>query len=815
MPTVDRTMLTPGSRLLHYHIGPALGSGGMGTVYRAHDTRLGRDVAVKILHDTAHDSDEHRQRLLREARAASLLSSSNIASIFDIGEHDGRVFIVMEFVDGETLAARLARGPLPIRDAVDLAAQVADALDEAHQRGIVHRDLKSANLMIDGRGRLKLLDFGLAKVAREQQNADLTVARSFETRAGTLLGTFGYMAPEQALGRVVDARADLFSLGVVLYEMLSGRLPFDGASAMEVIDRVLNAEPPPLTRTTSPVPAALDAVAMKLLAKDPAFRYQTARDVYIDLLTILRQLDSGSRPGLPGSSVSARLGVMPVEAAAPSPSTSPGASGCTCSSVAVMTFANITRNNADDWIGSGIAETVTNDLKGIKCLTVIGRAQVFEAVKALSAGGEGGEHHIAMEVGRRLGTTTVVVGGYQRLGEQLRITAQALDVASGRIAHTVKVDGRVDDIFDLQDRIVFGLSKGLSISLDEAAVETIARPETRSLEAYEAFSRGMIGLRLASRESLDRAIAQFERAVELDPAYAEAWAGLGTASNFKGVFLNIPALVTKGIDALRHAIALQPRLSTAHAMLGAALANVRQYDEAIAATQEAIRLDPANAAGHAALARIHWFWLGRLEDGVPGLEQAVRLNEQNGYAWLQLSHVYALLGRASDAEAAARKAVALQERSISGSEGMQIVGAHLRVGYALYRQGRFQDAIDEYEAELAFLGASDHGLLERTTFEAYQKLAAAWWRLGEEGRADEYRSRAMALLQARTAQDPIDGATAYYAAALQALRRDASATADHLRTAVAHLPALTRARVRVDPDFDSVRDAPDVAALLK
>ncbi len=436
--TIKRPVLNPGSQVLHYRITSTLGSGGMGTVYRAHDTRLGRDVALKVLHAGDHASDEQRERLLREARAASLLSSSSIASIFDIGEYDGRVFIVMELVEGESLSARLARGALAVRDALDIAAQAADALDEAHQRGIVHRDFKSANLMIDTRGRAKLLDFGLAKVVRpsSSDDIDVTVEQSFETRAGTILGTFGYMAPEQALGKVVDARADLFSLGVVIYEMLSGRLPFDGASAMEVIDRVLNAEPPSLTRTAQAVPPALESIVMKLLAKDPGFRYQSARDAYIDLATLLRQVDSGARPGsTPGLGTavgpSSAMGFPQAGSSAPAPSSAAR------TSVAVMTFVNITGESSDEWIGSGIAETVTSDLKGIKGLTVIGRAQVFEAAKSLTPSGDASDQRVVLEVGRRIGAMAMVGGGYQRLGEMLRITAQVVDVASGTVIRQI------------------------------------------------------------------------------------------------------------------------------------------------------------------------------------------------------------------------------------------------------------------------------------------------------------------------------------------------------------------------------------------
>ena len=273
--------LAPGLRVQHYVIGGPLGSGGMGTVYRAEDVRLGRDVALKFLQPGGAADADLRARLMREARAASSLRSSGIASIYDIGEYDGAVFIVMELVEGEPLSARVARGPMPVRDVVDTGVQVADALDEAHRQGVVHRDIKSANLMIDARGRVKVLDFGLAKIVRpaaEGDRLDVTRQVSVETRAGTILGSFSYMSPEQALGRVVDHRSDLFSFGVVLFELLTGRLPFDGATAIETIDLLVHAEPPAIARFNYAVPAPLEQVVMKLLAKDASFRYQSARE---------------------------------------------------------------------------------------------------------------------------------------------------------------------------------------------------------------------------------------------------------------------------------------------------------------------------------------------------------------------------------------------------------------------------------------------------------------------------------------------------------------------------------------------------------
>ena len=382
-----------GTTVQHYRIGERLGAGGMGEVYRAEDVRLGRPVALKFLPHGLKSDPESRARLLNEARAASMLRSPNIAVTYDIGEQGGTDFIVMEYVDGELLSSRVANGPLPVREAVDAGMQVADALDEAHSRGIVHRDIKSANLMRTARGLVKVLDFGLAKFL-PTRSSDVTQAQM--TMAGMVVGTVSYMAPEQALGRSIDHRADLFSLGVVLFELLTGRMPFEGSTPTEIIDHILHEVPPPVSRFTTGVPGSLDAVVARALEKDPVFRYQTARALHADLREVAADIDGA--PRAPSSRSIAAAAAAPVD-----------------HSVAVMTFANITREPADDWIGTGIAETVSSDLKNIHGLTIIGRARVYDALRNLSTDAHLNDS-LAIDIGRRLGATWVVVGGFQKIG---------------------------------------------------------------------------------------------------------------------------------------------------------------------------------------------------------------------------------------------------------------------------------------------------------------------------------------------------------------------------------------------------------------
>jgi serine/threonine protein kinase/tetratricopeptide (TPR) repeat protein len=854
-----------GNTVLHYRIGECLGIGGMGEVYLAEDTRLGRTVALKFLKNAANADEAQRTRLLREARAASSLRSSNIAAIYDVVEHEGTTFIVMEYVAGEPIAARIARGPLPVRDVVQIGMQAADALDEAHTHGVIHRDIKSANLIVDQRGRVKLLDFGLAKLVPGGETADaMTQTAGLETVAGTVMGTFAYMSPEQVRGRPVDFRSDLFSLGVVLYEMLTARLPFEGSTITEVIDGVINHEPPALARFNYNIPAELERVVLKLLAKDPDYRYQSARELYIDLSAIGRVLDhpshphshvqpsppSGFSPGLarlsqplPHTRPAVPSGQIEALLHTPAPGTVEWEQSETARSlaiaransgprgvvvpqvlaperpqldraVAVMTFANITRAADDEWIGSGIAETVTSDLKKVRGINVIGRTQVFDALKHLSTADLQRVNDQVIDIGRRLGATWIVGGAYQRLGPSIRITAEFVDVRSGRLLKTVKVDGKVDDLFSLQDKIVYELSQGLNVSLRPSEIQAIARDETGSIEAYEAFSRGTMNLRLGTPESMDRAIEQFEQALGIDPHYASAWALLGVTCNLKGQFLTQPDLTRRAVELLEHALALDPNHPAAHAGLGGAYLASGRVEDAIRVLKRGTELDPTSALAHGTLARALWIGQGAIEEAIEALNRAVALNHESGYAFLQLSLLHALRGDYGQAEAAGRQAVALQEKFMSGTEGLQVVGGHVRVGYALYRQGKYDDAIAEFERELAFVGSHDHALRERVTIEVEQKLSAAWWRKGDREKSDHFFTRAMKGFTARVTRGADDPFTKYYIASLHALREDVGTAVKLLGESMEALPALNRRRAILDPDFDPIRGVREFIALM-
>lgn len=780
----DQSVSVIGTTVQHYRIGSRLGAGGMGEVYRAEDVRLGREVALKFLPPALKADPESRARLLNEARAASMLRSPNIAVTYDIGEYAGADFIVMEFVEGELVSSRIARGPLPVREALETAAQVADALDEAHGHGIVHRDIKSANLMRTARGLIKVLDFGLAKIVRPGGHRGVTHTQL--SSAGMVLGTVSYMAPEQALGRTVDHRADLFSLGVVLFEMLTGRMPFEGTTPTEIIDRILHEIPPPVSRFTS-APPAVDAIVSRALEKAPEYRYQSAREMLDDLRRAAELLDRSSD----------RLSSRARVASAPLPAVE--------SSVAVMTFSNITREPADDWIGTGIAETVSSDLKNIHGLTVIGRARIYDALRNLSTDAHLNDA-LAIDIGRRLGATWVVVGGFQRLGPNVRITANFVDVATGAVRQTVKVDGRMDDIFALQDKIVFELSQGLNVELGGSEIAGIERPETRSVQAYESYARGMMNLRQATRESIDRAIGAFEEATRHDPEYANAWAALGGAYGLKGNFLSMQDMLHKAIELEQRALAIDPQHADARVWLATALVGLGRTDEAIAALQEVLQLDPDHGQARQGLARAYWIGRGDFAAAIPELERAIAVNPEAGYSYLQLGLLLAWTGEYERAADVCRRAVELQEQYISGNVGLQVVGAHARLGYVHYLQGKYDEALREYERELAFIGSSDHALRERTQIELNVKIGAAYHRLNRPEDAERHFHRALKAFDARVARGADDPFTRYYIACLHALRGDRDPALDSLERVARLLPALTAARIVRDRDLDSLRD---------
>jgi TolB-like protein/Flp pilus assembly protein TadD/predicted Ser/Thr protein kinase len=770
-----------GETASHYRLLERLGEGGMGEVYRAEDLRLRRPVALKMLRPEAHRDEEARARLLREARAASALNHPNIAVIYEVDELDrgeGPVpFIAMEYVAGRTLAELSRRSDLDLDGILDTVGQIAEALAEAHSRGVVHRDVKPSNVMVTESGRVKVLDFGLAH--RQVLTGDLESTWSRDparrSASGDLAGTIAYMAPEQALGQETDGRADIFSLGVVLYELLSGHPPFAGGNAVQILDGILRRDPPALVpRMTDPRLPQVEAVLHRMLAKDRDQRQADMREVCADL-TAAR---SGSPPPAP----------------APLP---PGAPA-----VAVMSFVNITRNREDDWLGTGIAETVTADLKSGEGLTVVARGRIHEMLRKLGAVGGEADEGLALRAGRELGARWVLLGGFQRAGETVRVTARLTEVETGLVVHTVKIDGRLSEIFELQDRIARELSSALRLT---PAPAERGPDETRVIEAYEAFAKGVINLQAESFESLDRAVFLFERAVDLDPGYARAHLELGSAYANKADYLAIPALHERALASFRKALALRPGLVRGWRELGATLVSLGREDEGVEAIRRALELDPEDAGALGAMARALFVGLARFREAAEYYERALLRNPQAGWSALQLSHCLALLGEFARGEAVARRAVELQEAFLSGQEGIFIVGAYMRLGQLASLQGRHGEAVEQFQRELAFMQHVDHALRNRTSIELHMRLGAAYLRQGRTEEANAALATALDGFEQRIRLGADEPFTRYYAACIHALRGETAEALDCLEKAAAMRRRFTITRARIEPALEGLR----------
>ena len=764
-----------GATLGHYRIVELLGKGGMGEVYLAEDLRLRRQVALKVLPSRGGD-DASRARLLREARVASSLSHPNIAVIYEIDDvegPDGRTsFIAMEYVPGRTLAQHVRGRGLSAAEIVSLVRQVAEALAEAHDRGVIHRDVKSSNVMVTDSGRVKVLDFGLAQYTPPAGDTESTWTRRIEAE-GALVGTVAYMSPEQALGRELDPRTDVFSLGVVFHELLAGELPFPGSNAIEVIDAILHRPPPPLALSGESLVPELQRIVRKMLAKDRAGRYQTMRELGRDLEALERR-----------------------------PAGAPAAAPPAATAVAVMSFTNITRDTGDDWLGTGIAETVTADLKRVEGLSVVARERIWEVLRKLGGPGAVPEEALAILLGRELDARWVVGGGYQRLGSVVRVTARVTDVETGDVVHTVKVDGSIEEIFALQDRIVAELSQGLRLA--PGGAERGAE-ETHVVDAYEAFGRGMLNLRLESYESLDRAVLLFERAVALDPRYARAHLQLGSAYDVKAAYLGLPELHERALASFRRAIELAPDLALAWKEMGSCLTSLGREDEGIEAIVRAMALDPADAAAHAALARAYFVGKARWADAAAEYETALRLNPQAGWTALQLAHCAALMRDFARGEDAAQRAAALQEKMQSGKDGVVIVGSYMRLGHLAALQGRHAEALELFARELAFFDRVDHALRDRSRIELHQRIGAAHLRLGNAAEAQAAFDVAVSGFDERLRLGADEPFTRFYVAGVHALRGEPELALASLARAAKMRRKFTVERARIEPEFDALR----------
>ena len=756
----------------------------MGEVFLAEDTKLRRLVALKTLRRDSRASPEARARLFQEARAASVLNHPNVAVIYEVDEADTEngplALIALEYVPGESILEHVRRTSPDLDFILDLIRQTADGLSAAHRRGIVHRDIKPSNVMVDIDGRVKVLDFGLAKMeAWTSDDESPTWTRDpADASDRRVIGTVAYMAPEQALGQEVDARADIFSLGVVLYELLAGRPPFTGGNAVAVFDAILHQEPPPFKNPAGDERLrAVEQVVRKMLAKERSRRYSSLDEACADL----RAASAGA------------LSPLGPVVAGPGPPL-----------LAVLCFRNITANGEDAWLGTGVAETVTAELRAAPEIVVAARDRVQETLRRLGVGEEGIDEQAALRVGREIGARFVVAGAFQRQAEAVRVTAAVLDVASGQTHATVKEDGRISDIFDLQDRIAARLRSSL---FPDVAPLQVARAETEVVAAFEALSKGLLNQRLETYEGLERAVIFFERAIVLDPRYVRAHVELGASYASKADYLAMPELHERAIAQFRRAIDLDPKFVRAWRDLGLTLVAAGAIDEGIEVVRKALALSPDDPAPLSAMGRALFIGKGDFVAALPYFDHALALNPRAGWYWLQLSHCAALAGELPRARAAAEKAIALQEASISGHETIRIVGAYMRLGHVEALEGNDERAVACFEQETVFLDRVDHALRQRIQVELQTRLGGAQKRRGD-AKALASLTRATDVFETRVRLGADDAFTRYYAACAYALKGQKDAALASLERAILMRPDYTRARARREPELESLRDDP-------
>jgi serine/threonine protein kinase/thioredoxin-like negative regulator of GroEL len=642
--------LSKGTRLGPYEILSPLGAGGMGEVWRARDTRLRRDVAVKVLPD-AISSDSHAlARLESEARAVAALSHPNILEVHDVGTDGGVSFVVMELLEGETLHDLLARGPLPVRTVLDLALQTAGGLAAAHEKGIVHRDLKPENLFVTNEGRIKILDFGLAKATGHETPDDVTSAptASKYTEPGFVVGTVSYMSPEQVKGLSVDHRSDVFSFGTVLYEMLSGRRAFKRPSAAETMAAILRDEPPELSESGRSIAPALVHIVNHCLEKNVDRRFQSARDVLFALSEATGTDGRGlSQPGSPVSSprdlrapLAAALAALLALAAVvyflrdrPTPPR-PVPAG---PSVAVLPFTNLSGDKEQEYFSDGLSEELAELLTKVKELRVAGHTSSFAFKGKIAKLGD---------IGRELRVATVLEGSVRRSGERLRVSTRLVNVANGYQIWAETYDRKLTDVFSVQDEIAAAVVAALRIRLLPQERPLAVQPRTSNPEAYNEYLLGRHFFDLGNPEHYRRARQAYEKAIELDPEFAAAYAGLAMSEAFAA---DVSADTTAGLAQGRR--------------------------RALAAATRALSLDPRLAEGYMARGYLRltttWDWTGAQED----LERALSLDPGDASPHVQYSDLLACLGRLEDAIREARTAIDLDPLSAGA---WQTLGSYLK-----------------------------------------------------------------------------------------------------------------------------------------
>jgi TolB-like protein/tRNA A-37 threonylcarbamoyl transferase component Bud32/Flp pilus assembly protein TadD len=708
--------IQPGTLVSHYRIISRLGAGGMGEVYQAEDTKLNRRVAVKFLPPASTD-ERARRRLVREAQAAAALDHPNICAIHEVGEEAGRAFIVMQHVEGETLAARMRRQPFDLSESLSVATQVAEALAEAHARAVIHRDVKPSNIMVTARGAVKVMDFGLAKIAP----GGLAAASEAETQGllttpGALIGTVPYMSPEQAQGLEVDARTDIFSFGVVLYEMLTGRQPFACESAAATASAILTRDPPPPARFNADVPAEVERIIRKCLEKNRERRFQTMRDVALDLEGARREYESArasgrtqpalaaptagaetsgrakrttwfaSRPALIAAVAVVALGVTSLLYVLLSrgPRVAP-ADRPEIRSLAVLPLDNLSGDPAQDYFADGMTEEVTTELAKIGELRVISRTSVMQYK---------GARKTMPEIARELNVDGVIEGSVLRSGDRVRITVQLIHAPTDKHLWADSYERDVRDILALQSEVGRAIANEIKVKLTPQEQGLLTSTRAVKPEALDAYLKGRDYFNQARNmagaegvELLKKSISYYEQAISIQPDYAQAYAGLASARHWRGLY-------PQSKEAAMKALQIDETVAEAHAALGYVLM-FYDWDWAGAEREakRAIELNPSDSESHWVYA-IYLTQVGHLDEAIRENNRVQDLDPLTVILWGDMGQTY-LFARQYD------RAIEQFRRVIDKEPNLP--GGHTGLGRAYIFKGMHDEGIAEIRkgAELA------------------------------------------------------------------------------------------------------------------
>jgi TolB-like protein len=682
-----------GQTLSHYRIQEKLGGGGMGVVYRAHDERLDRDVALKVLPAGLLADETARSRFRREALTLSQLSHPNIAVVHDFDSENGVDFLTMEYVVGETLAAKLSPGALPEKEVIALGAQIAEALEDAHEHQIIHRDLKPANVIVTAKGRAKVLDFGLAKLVRPTQ-VDGETASLAETQAGAVMGTVPYMSPEQLQGKPVDARADIYALGAVLYEMATGRRPFPEKQSSRLIAAILTQNPQPPRELNGEVSPGLEAIILKALQKNPDERYQSAKGLLEDLgrlsipgsaVGVARQ--AGSRRWVPAAAgVAAVIAVFAILLALnvgglrsrvwPGAAKGTAASEPKIQSLAVLPLENLSGDPKQDYFADGMTEELTTDLAKISALKVISRSSTMQYK---------GTKESVSQIAKELNVDAVIEGSVLREGERVRITVQLINASTGQNLWAENYERDMSSVLALQGEIASTVAGKVRAALTPAERSRLASARTVNPEAYDDYIKGRTYWARFAPEDFDTALQYYELALKKDPNFALAYAGISDVWLSRQQMGVVPpgtatprareaaakALELDDTSAEAHfnlavirgwsdwdwegcekefhrALEIDPNFALARAIYSHYLMTMRRPEEALRQIKRALELDPLNGF-YRALYAVDFQWIHRYDDAFAQAKEALRTAPGNGVALGVLNSVYARKGMYKEA----------------------------------------------------------------------------------------------------------------------------------------------------------------------